>query len=601
MIQVFQSSLNAQTIVEQKTSKLFHLDASGKLVYEKDSLGNRLPDFSYVGYHSGEKSIPKVPVMITLEAKQDDNTVHIQKALDELGEISPDKNGIRGALLLKKGVYRVSGELTISHSGIVLRGEGNGTDGTIIIATGYDDFKYKRTLISIGAKSNILEPHTSHKFPDTNRITLIESSKQAIVDDFVPIGGNSFEVVSTLDYKLGDKIVVYRPSTQEWISSIGCDKLEARWAGIRDIRWIKDGDAPGFYYQRLGYDNQYRILKKEDESWEDFEKRIPLSEDNKKFDFTLQWKAGDYDFYFERRITKIKGNRIYIDIPIVHTMEAAYGGGEIYHYKTPSRITEVGIENLRLISEFATPTSGHPYGNPEQTGTAEIHAWNGIHIKNNTDNTWVRNITGNYFGWSLISASGKRATIQDCVNLGHASEISGGRRYPFMVDGQLNLVQRCIAFEGRHEFVTQKKTAGPNVFVDCIGFNSKQHSGPHHRYSVGTLYDNVKSEKPMESRFRGNSGTGHGWAGTQTCFYNCVAPEFLVEEPPGGISWVIGSSREDEKDMRVEPSSLYYQQVIDRLGKAGLNRLTIKEQFEHMGEYLWVKERLSKEKAEESN
>ena len=53
--------------------------------------------------------------------------------------------------------------------------------------------------------------------------------------------------------------------------------------------------------------------------------------------------------------------------------------------------------------------------------------------------------------------------------------------------------------------------------------------------------------------------------------------------------------------MRVEPSSLYYQQVIDRLGKAGLNRLTIKEQFEHMGEYLWVKERLSKEKAEESN
>jgi len=601
MIQVFQSSLNAQTIVEQKTSKLFHLDASGKLVYEKDSLGNRLPDFSYVGYHSGDKSIPKVPVMITLEAKQDDNTVHIQKALDELGEISPDKNGIRGALLLKKGIYRVSGELTISHSGIVLRGEGNGTDGTIIIATGYDDFKYKRTLISIGAKSNILEPHTSHKFPDTNRITLIESSKQAIVDDFVPIGGNSFEVVSTLDYKLGDKIVVYRPSTQEWISSIGCDKLEARWAGIRDIRWIKDGDAPGFYYQRLGYDNQYRILKKEDESWEDFEKRIPLSEDNKKFDFTLQWKAGDYDFYFERRITKIKGNRIYIDIPIVHTMEAAYGGGEIYHYKTPSRITEVGIENLRLISEFATPTSGHPYGNPEQTGTAEIHAWNGIHIKNNTDNTWVRNITGNYFGWSLISASGKRATIQDCVNLGHASEISGGRRYPFMVDGQLNLVQRCIAFEGRHEFVTQKKTAGPNVFVDCIGFNSKQHSGPHHRYSVGTLYDNVKSEKPMESRFRGNSGTGHGWAGTQTCFYNCVAPEFLVEEPPGGISWVIGSSREDEKDMRVEPSSLYYQQVIDRLGKAGLNRLTIKEQFEHMGEYLWVKERLSKEKAEESN
>ena len=170
-----------------------------------------------------------------------------------------------------------------------------------------------------------------------------------------------------------------------------------------------------------------------------------------------------------------------------------------------------------------------------------------------------------------------------------------------MVDGQLNLVQRCIAFEGRHEFVTQKKTAGPNVFVDCIGFNSKEHSGPHHRYSVGTLYDNVKSAKPMESRFRGNSGTGHGWAGAQTCFYNCVAPEFLVEAPPGGISWVIGSGNEDEKNRRVKPASLFYQQVMDRLGKAGLNRLTTQELFKNMGEYLWVEERLKSEKAERFN
>jgi len=134
------------------------------------------------------------------------------------------------------------------------------------------------------------------------------------------------------------------------------------------------------------------------------------------------------------------------------------------------------------------------------------------------------------------------------------------------------------------------------VFVDCIGFNSKQHAGPHHRYSVGTLYDNVKSEEPMESRFRGNSGTGHGWAGTQTCFYNCVAPKFLVEVPPAGISWVIGSGSEDEKDKRVEPASLYYQQVIDRLGMEGLNRLTTKEQFDQIGEYHWVEKRLSNEK-----
>jgi hypothetical protein len=168
-----------------------------------------------------------------------------------------------------------------------------------------------------------------------------------------------------------------------------------------------------------------------------------------------------------------------------------------------------------------------------------------------------------------------------------------------MIDGQLNLVQRCLAYEGRHEFVTQARTTGPNVFVDCLGINSRQNAGPHHRYSVGNLFDNVKSEREMESRFRGNSGTGHGWAGTQTCFYNCVAPGFLVTAPPGGICWVIGSGKINEKGTRVMPASLYYQQVQDRLGRAALDRLVKEEQLDHLGAYGWVKERLRNERKSE--
>jgi hypothetical protein len=256
---------------------------------------------------------------------------------------------------------------------------------------------------------------------------------------------------------------------------------------------------------------------------------------------------------------------------------------------------EVGIENLRLVSEFAAPTPDHPYGDPSKTGQAENHAWHGIKLARNTENTWVRDVTGNYFGWSLVSTSGKLATVQDCVNLGHASRITGARRYSFMINGQLNLVQRCITFEGRHEFVTQEKTAGPNVFVDCLGVNSRENAGPHHRYSIGTLFDNVKSENPMESRFRGRSGTGHGWAAAQTCFYNCIAPELIVEAPPGGISWVIGSAKSGDESSRVTPASLYYQQVQDRLGKAALDRLATAEQRKGLGKYLWAKQRISKE------
>jgi hypothetical protein len=395
----------------------------------------------------------------------------------------------------------------------------------VLVAAGYDAGKYKRTLITVG---------------NGNRLKVDPATKRKIADTYVPVGTHTFTVAAAEGYRVGDRIAVYRPSTAKWIHSIGCDKLESKWNTI----------------------------------------------DGRKVDRTVQWKAGDYDFYFERTITGLAGNRLTIDAPVVQAMDARFGGGAIFHYETPGRVTEVGIENLRLISEFAAPVEGHPHGDPRQVDRAETHAWNAIKLSRNTENTWVRNVTANYFGWSVVSASGTRATVQDCVSLGHASQITGGRRYPFMIDGQLNLVQRCVTFAGRHEFVTQARTAGPNVFVDCIGFDSRSGAGPHHRYSVGTLFDNVKSEQWMESRFRGSSGTGHGWAGAQTCFYNCIAPRFYVQAPPGGVSWVIGS------ETRITPASAYYRQVAERLGNNVLDYLTIPGQLESIGRFAWVQERL---------
>lgn len=116
---------------------------------------------------------------------------------------------------------------------------------------------------------------------------------------------------------------------------------------------------------------------------------------------------------------------------------------------------------------------------------------------------------------------------------------------------------------------------------------------------VNTNGNNVKSGIFMESRFRGNSGSGHGWAGTQTCFYNCIAPSFKVEAPPGGMSWVIGSGKDGEDGTRVTPANLYYHQVEERLGKDALGRLASEEHRKHLGKYLWAKERIKHEENQE--
>ncbi|MDT8390274.1 MAG: hypothetical protein RRC34_07175 [Lentisphaeria bacterium] len=570
-----------RVVVETGASEMVYPGPDGKLVYVSDDQGGRLPDFSHVGYHSGARPIPDVPVRVMISPVEGDMTALIQRVVNQLGEMPVDANGHRGAVLLKRGVYRVEGSLRLSHSGIVLRGEGNGPDGTVIVAAGYGDIKHKRTLITVG---------------DGNRAKPIPGSRRNITDGYVPVGARSFTVESAEGYQVGDRVLVHRPSTTAWISAIGCDNLKSQWTRVTDVRWVEDGPRPGVWYQRAGLSHPTLIPKKENETWKAFKTRVPLSGDGKKLDTTRQWRAGSYDLNFERRITAIDGNRITIDAPIVHTLDTAFGGGAVFNYETPGRVTEAGIENLRLVSEFADPIDGRPYGSPKEASHSENHAWNAIKLHRNSENTWVRNVTAHYFGWSVVSASGIRATVTDCVSLGHASRIAGGRRYPFMIDGQMNLVQRCVTFEGRHEFVTQARTAGPNVFVDCVGFNSKSSAGPHHRYSVGTLFDNVKSGHYMESRFRGSSGSGHGWAGTQTCFYNCIAPDFKVQAPPGGMAWVIGSGREYSAATRTRPPSLYYRQVEDRLGKRALDYLSIPGQRENMGRFQWVENRLKPEK-----
>src|SRR5207249_3828681 len=110
-------------------SKLISLDRDGKLHYQPDANENTIPDFSNCGYMGGGVELPDVPVKATIEpsSSSKDDTDRIQKAIDQVSKASP------GALLLKRGTYRIGGQLKINSSGVVLRGEGDGEDGTILV------------------------------------------------------------------------------------------------------------------------------------------------------------------------------------------------------------------------------------------------------------------------------------------------------------------------------------------------------------------------------------------------------------------------------------------------------------------------------------
>ena len=197
---------------------------AGKLVYDQDERGNRVPDFSTAGYAGGDRAIPEAPIKITVDSNPfGDNTATIQRAIDYVATLPPDSNGVRGAVLLLQGRHQIFGNLLITNFGVVLRGCGANSNGTTLVAAGLD----RRTLIRIVGE-------------DDSQITT--NADWEIADEYVPVGATSFNLRSAEGLKAGDSIRVIRPSTQEWIDLLDANEfgggIGGGWKpGSRDIAW----------------------------------------------------------------------------------------------------------------------------------------------------------------------------------------------------------------------------------------------------------------------------------------------------------------------------------------------------------------------------
>ena len=479
----------------QWESRFVSFSRDGNPVYHPDLKGNIIPDFSRVGYGAGDKPIPVLPVVkkISPGGTENDETL-IQSAIDELSKKPVDANGYRGAILLAKGTYKIPGTIKISAGGIVLRGEGNTEDGTRIISL----TKKQDPLISVSGSGEIKE---------------IQGTRVKITDSYVPTGATSLHVASAQSFRVGDKIIVYRPGTDAWVKDLKMDQIESRGG-------------------------------------------------------TNQWTAREYNLSFERTITAIKGSSISIDNPIVLALEEKYGGGEIFKYNFEGRISQVGIENIYCESTFETDTS-------------ENHSWDAVAF-NKIENGWVKQVSARYFAYSCVNLGSfaRNISVLDSKCFDHKSVITGGRRYSFNNTGQLNLFMNCHTSDGRHDFVTGARTLGPNVFVNCDAVKTHADIGPHHRWSAGTLYDNIQTDGEINIQDRGNWGSGHGWAGVTQIVWNCKVKRACVQSPwASGKNYCIGlrgekyagrlpgrpdGEWEGQNEFGLSPESLYLAQLKAR-------------------------------------
>jgi len=227
------------------TSEWVYPGPDGKLVYKTTPAGDRIMDFSYAGYEGGGVALPDVPVKVTVKpfggtdylehaggAILDplkvsyvgvDETATIQAAINEVAAM-PLKDGFRGAVLLAPGTFICSNTIVLPASGVVLRGSGDGTNGTTILMAGG-----KHVAIATrgggGRRGAAAAPETS-------------AAQTSIADAYVPAGSMSFTVTDAKGFAVGDVIQIRRPVTAAWVHFMNMDTLTRNG---KPQTWIRTG------------------------------------------------------------------------------------------------------------------------------------------------------------------------------------------------------------------------------------------------------------------------------------------------------------------------------------------------------------------------
>lgn len=343
----------------------------------------------------------------------------------------------------------------------------------------------------------------------------VAGTRRTILSPYVPTGAVTFDVPAGHVFSIGDNVIIYKTPNDNWINLLNMA--------------------------------QYG------------------------------WTASGYKVNNERKITRVEGNTVTIDIPLCDPIETELGGAQIFKVNTVGRVSNCGVENIRFESVYTSNTDNS-------------HAWTSI-VLSRAENCWVKDIITKYFVFACVDITAQSVfnTVQDCACIDPKSQTIGGLKYGFNLESfsPCNLFNRCVGWGNRHDFATSSKVPGPNVFLDCYADSTCDDAGPHHRWATGTLYDNIRAGQ-IRARNRGATGPNHGWAGAQIVFWNCSSykTDIWVSSPPCarnfGIGCTglkqIGEGYWESWGTPVLPRSLYLQQLEERFGNQTMAKVTSQSQ-----------------------
>jgi len=489
---------------------------NGTLSYETTAMGDRIMDFSYAGYMGGGVALPtSFTVYTTLQPNGGFGSGCPGGTGDDTCAIQAAINSVPGGggeVVLAAGTFHISSTIDIYQSGVVLSGSGSGSGGTIVQWTG-------------ASGSVAFQIGQSGTTTTSNTVNLTQS--------YIPSGSMSATVSSTSGFSVGQEVTISRSVTASWISYMGMT------ATTGDEMWIcpSDGVDP------LGGTCNY------------------------------------YPITTDRTITAINTstNTITFSAPITDSFNSAYLGtpvGTLSVATPPSvRIQNVGLQHLEILA------------------TAGTTAYGAVDMQN-VLNSWIYDVVGQETQDAFtIEKSTRQITLEKVINNTSTAQSNAGPLADFAVTGTQIFVDNCQSNgTGAWPFVTQSGGTGP---IAVLNFSSTQNlgMGGHQRWTTGLLIDNATlsnaaSGSPGIVFLNRGLGVGQGWAMGWSVAWNVTTPYTTVATPPGAENWCIGCQGSqvsnasstpngiyDSFGTKVTPSSLYLDQLYERLGQSALNAI----------------------------
>jgi hypothetical protein len=500
-----------------------------------------LHDFSYAGYMHGEAPLPETVSGLLVDVTQrgvdntgtGDVTLLLQQILDETG------NAGGGTVYLPPGTYKVKPQpgsgpaLVIRHSNVLLKGAG--TDKTFIRCFAENMRNSQVILVGVSTDWNNAE----------------DGKTCYLTQDISDTPTTTIHLNETGHLKTGDWIIIRSDRSPDWID-------EHQMTGF----WSADANMGTTFYRRIT--------------------AINLA---------------------EKTIT--------IDIPTRYYMKIR---DNARLYKVSPEISQVGLQDFSIGNQSNPITNGWEEDDYTKPGTGAYQVHSAFLIKFTCCvHSWAKNIASYQAGNSEqihMSSNGldldrcRNITVEHCDFSYPQYRGGGGNGYALNHCSQECLITHCSATGVRHGFAFKYAYANGNVVYAFSSVNSMYASDFHMYLSMSNLIDNQNINGDfIESVVRpygANAGNYHGLTSSQTVFWNTNGiayknNNFIIDSRQHGYGYIIGtrgpacnvrttptimSSRYGSVDTapqdhveglskgdKLEPHSLYYDQLSRRLGR----------------------------------